>query len=201
MTEDNQIPSSYGDRYRLIKLGLLPKEAVKKEKKPIAKVSKKKAAEDKANKERGGDSELDLFFDAMLKRCKGVCLFCNSKTTAIDPKFWRDDNPKWSEEANDKKHEQTIETLKRASIAHLLPKREIDKGGFPSVATNVDNWIELCMQCHHDFDSGKISWELLKDSKEWDILKEKLLNVLPMVSMDERTHKTYSKIESLIYKP
>jgi hypothetical protein len=198
MNEEQQIPS-YFERMKLIKLGLLPKEAVKKMPKKLKQVSDKKRKEDAEAKGKGGDSELDLFFDAMLKRCTGKCLFCNSKTTAIDPSFYRDDNEKWSQEANDRKHERTIETMKRASIAHLLPKREINKGGFPSVGTNEDNWIELCWQCHHSFDTGKITWIMLKDSKEWDIIKEKLLNVLPVVAMEERSHKLYAKIEALVY--
>lgn len=198
MSEEKELP--WAERYRLIKLGLLPKTGPKK-KKPLRKVGLAKQAADALEKEArgGGDGEMDLFFDAMLKRCTGKCLFCNSKTTAIDPKFYRDDNPKWSEEANDKKHERTIEMMKRASIAHLLPKREINKGGFPSVGTNEDNWIELCWQCHTSFDTGKITWELIFDSKEREIIKEKLLNVLPLVAMEERKHKLYSKLENLVY--
>ncbi len=190
----------YHERLRLIKLNLLPKEAVKKEKKPIPKKSAKKLKEEKEQKKAGSDSEMDLFFDAMLKRCTGKCLFCNSKTTAIDTKFYRDDNPNWSEEANNRKHERTIEMMKRASVAHLLPKREIEKGGFPSVGTHEDNWIELCWSCHTSLDSGKITWDFIRDSKEWDIIKEKLLNVLPVVAMEERKHKLYTKLNSLIYE-
>jgi hypothetical protein len=192
--------SEYQQKLNRIKLGIEPKTTGPKPKKPMKRVSDKRAAENAARKEAGSDSELDLFFDAMLKRCVGKCLFCNQKTTAIDPKFYRDDNPKWSEEANDKKHERTIEMMKKASVAHLLPKRAIEKGGFPSVGTHEDNWIELCWPCHTSFDSGKISWLMLRDSKEWDIIKEKLLNVLPLVAMEERKHKLYSKLESLIYK-
>jgi len=197
MSEEQQIPS-YFERMRLIKLGLLPKEAVAKKPKPMKKVSEKKAKE-MAEVREDGNTEMDLFFDAMLKKCTGKCLFCNGTTTAIDPKFYRDDNEKWSQEANDKKYEREIERLKRASIAHLLPKRPINKGGFPSVATSVDNWIELCWQCHTSFDTGKITWELVRDSKEWDVIKEKLLNVLPIVAMEERGHKLYSKLSNLIY--
>lgn len=189
----------YHDRFRLIKLGLLPKEAVKKEKKPLKKISDKKAKELAEQRKSGTDSESDLFFDAMIKRCTGKCLFCNSKTTAVDAKFYRDDNHKWSEEANDRKHERTVEMMKRASVAHLLPKRNIEKGGFPSVATHEDNWIELCWSCHTSLDSGKITWDFIRDSKEWDIIKEKLLNVLPAVAMEERKHKLYARLESLIY--
>lgn len=184
---------SYFERMKLIKLGLLPKEAVAKPKKAIKKVSDKRAEEIKASK-ANGDSEMDLFFDAMLKRCTGKCLFCNGKTTAIDNSFFRDDNPKWSVEANDKKHEQTIETLRRASIAHLLPK-----SNFKSVSTHEDNWIELCWSCHTSFDGGKITWLTVKDSKEWDVIKEKLLTVLPMVSQEERKNKLYSKLNELVY--
>jgi hypothetical protein len=193
--------SEYQQRLSRIKNGQEPKTTGPKPKKAIAKISKKKLLLMQEEKKIGSDGVLDLFFDEMLKRCTGRCLFCNSKTTAIDPKFWRDDNPRWSEEANDKKHERTIETMKRASIAHLLPKRPIDKGGFPSVATNEDNWIELCWSCHTQFDAGKISWLMIKDSKEWDVIKEKLLTVLPLVSMEERKHKLYSKLLELIYQP
>lgn len=196
MTEDQP---SYFERLRLIKLGKLPKEAVAKPKKKLKAVSDKKRLADAEEKNKGSDSELDLFFDAMLKKCTGKCLFCNSKTTAIDPKFWRDDNPKWSEEANDRKHERSVEAMKRASIAHLLPKREMDKGGFPSVGTHEDNWIELCWHCHHDFDSNKITWEFIFDSKEGELIKEKLINVLPMVAPEEQKHKLYSKLNHLVY--
>lgn len=181
------------------KNGILPPLPTKKPPKQLKKISDKKRLADAEEKNRGSDSELDLFFDAMLKKCSGHCLFCNSKTTAIDPKFWRDDNPKWSEEANDRKHERSVEAMKRASIAHLLPKREIDKGGFPSVGTHEDNWIELCWQCHHDLDHGKITWEFIFDSKERDVIKEKLINVLPMVAPEEQKHKLYSKLVELTY--
>lgn len=167
---------SYFERLQKIKLGQLPKEAVAKPKKGINKVSAKKAAEDKAKKESGGDNEMDLFFVAMRKKMKGVCLFCNSKT----------------EKDND-------ETYRR-SIAHLLAK---NKNAFPSVAIHPDNWIELCFHnnsCHTNFDNGKITWEFIKDSKEWDIIKEKLLNVLPMVAENERKNKLYDKLMKLVYK-
>jgi len=149
-----------------------------KEKKPIAKVSEKRKAKLKEQKEAGGDNEMDIFFVSMRKRMKGVCLFCNGKSE-------KDNN----------------ETYRR-SIAHLLPKRPVDKGGFPSVSTNEDNWIELCHfnnSCHTNFDSGKITWEFIKDSKEWDIIKEKLLNVLPMVAPEERKNKLYDKLLKLVY--
>lgn len=190
---------TYRERLNLIRQGLAAKTTGPKPKKGLKQKSDKKLAEEKKAKEAGTDGALDLFFDAMLKRCTGKCLFCGGKTTAIDPKFYRNDNEKWSEEANDKKYEQEIERMKRASIAHLLPKRPVNKGGFPSVGTNEYNWIELCWPCHTSFDSGKITWLFIKDSKEWDIIKEKLLLVLPAIAEEERKHKLYSKLVSLVY--
>lgn len=190
---------SYLEERAARKNKLSPPLSFKKEKKPIAKQSAKKKAEIAEQKAVGSDSELDKFFDAMIKRCTGKCLFCGGKTTAVSTEFWIDDNPNWSQEANDKKHERTIKTMKRASVAHLLPKRPIDKGGFPSVGTNENNWIELCWQCHTSFDNGKITWLTLKDSKEWDIISEKLLAVLPLVAMEERKHKLYSTLIELVY--
>lgn len=163
---------SYFERMKLIKLGLLPKEAVAKKKKPIAKIGAKKKAEMAESKD--GDDKADLFFEAMRKKLKGKCLFCGGSTTWKNEELWR------------------------IAIAHLLPKKN-NFGGFPSVAYCEWNWIELCWSCHTDFDSGKISWQLIHDSHEWNIIKEKLLMVLPLVAMEERKNKLYSRIEKLVY--
>jgi hypothetical protein len=173
MSEEKELP--WAERYRLIKLGLLPKTGPKK-KKPLRKVGLKKQAEDAEAKEArgGGDGEMDLFFKSLRKGMKNKCIFCGSATMKND---------------DEKFH---------FSLAHLLPKAI-----FKSVATNPDNIIELCFwnnSCHTQFDNGRITWEFIKDSKEWDIIKEKLLNVLPVVTMEERGNKLYSKLESLIYK-
>lgn len=152
------------------KNGLLPKMEFKKQKKPLKKISPKRMEENKVKKESGGDSELDLFFNAMRKKCKGMCFFCQQGTTYKNDTLWR------------------------IAIAHLLPKSK-----FKSVATNQENWVELCWNCHHDFDNSKISWELLYDSKEWISLKEKLLNILPMVSENEKKNKLYDKLIKLVY--
>lgn len=170
--------SEYQQKLNRIKLGQEAKTTGPKPKKYIPKVSKKRAAENKAAKEVGGDGEMDLFFQAMRKKMSGRCLFCNGKSQ-------RDNDENFF-----------------FSIAHLLPKRPINQGGFPSVGTNPDNWIELCYyneSCHQNFDTGQITWEFIKDSKEWEIIKEKLLNVLPLVAPEERKHKLYSKLSNLIY--
>lgn len=139
----------------------------------IPKKSAKKIAEEKQLKELGSDSEMDLFFESMRKKMKGHCLFCGGK----------------SEKEND-------ETYRR-SIAHLMPKAI-----FKSISANENNWVELCFygnSCHTNFDNGKITWEFLFDSKEGEILKEKLLLVLPAVAPLERKNKLYNRLIELVY--
>jgi len=153
------------------KLGLLPKMEFKKQKKPMKKVSDKRAAELKDG--ISGDSEMDVFFASLRRSMTGKCLFCGGDTMKKD---------------DDKFH---------FSLAHLLPKAV-----FKSVATHPDICIELCFfgeSCHTNFDTGMITWEFIKDSKEWDIIKEKLLNILPMVSESERKNKLYDKLNKLVY--
>lgn len=165
-----------------------------KKKHTIPKVSKKRAEKIAEQKTKGADSEMDLFFDEMIRRCTGRCLFCNSKTTVVDHNLWREQNERLSNEANQKKWDNDVKRIKRASVAHLMPKSK-----FHSIATHEDCWIELCWSCHTSFDSGAISWLTLKDSKEWEIIREKLLIVLPLVAEEERKHKLYSKLISLVY--
>lgn len=141
-----------------------------KKKYSIPKISKKRQEKIDEQKKAGGDSELDLFFEQMRKKLRGKCLFCGGATT------WKNDD------------------LWRVAVAHLLPKRH-----FKSVATNEDNWVELCWNCHTDFDNNKITWILLKDSKEWDTLSEKLLNIIPLITQEERKNKLYDKLCQLVY--
>lgn len=132
----------------------------------------KVAARNKANKNALGhklheaqnvvDSEQELWFLARRGEMTGRCLFCGSKT----------------EKHNDK-------TYKR-SIAHLLAKRPTM---FPSVATNKDNWLELCFynnSCHTNFDNCMITLELLKDSFEWKLIVEKFKKVYPFIAEREK---------------
>ncbi len=170
MTE-NELP--YRERLALIRQGLAEKTTKKKEPKPLRKVSLKKEAENKAAKEAGTDGEMDAFFKGLRKSMTGRCLFCNGNTMKQD---------------DDKFH---------FSLAHLMPKSI-----FKSVATHPDIIIELCFygnSCHTNFDNGMITWLTLKDSKEWDIIKEKLLTVLPMVAQEERKHKLYTTLIELVY--
>ena len=172
MAED-QLP--YHQQRALRKNGLLPELPTRKEPKPIPKKSPKRKAKEIAEREAGTDNEMDLFFEKMRKKMTGRCLFTGDKSLRDNDEMYK------------------------FSIAHLLPKRRVNQGGFPSVRTHEDNWIELSWDKHTDFDNGKISWELIRDSKEWDVIREKLLNVLPCVAPEERKHKLYSKLINLVY--
>ncbi len=166
----------YFERLRLIKQGLLPKEAVAKPKKAIAKVSKKRKLENEKSKQNEGDSEMDRFFELMRKEMTGKCLFCGGKTEKNNDKYYK------------------------FSIAHLFPKKP---SMFPSIATHPLNWLELCYfgnSCHSNFDNGKLSFELLKDSKEWDVIVDKFNQLAPLLTDAERAKKFYTNLETLIYK-
>ena len=41
--------------------------------------------------------------------------------------------------------------MRKAIIAHILPKRPV--GGFPNVSTHPKNKLFLCLDCHTDFDN------------------------------------------------
>lgn len=117
---------SYFERMKLIKLGLLPAEAVPKERKPIKRISDKKAAQNKEDKEMGSTS-LDKWFKAReqdIIDSGGVC--------------WEtgDEIPK---------------AYYRHSTAHIFPKSI-----FLSVATHDLNFIVLSAAngSHSKFDTG-----------------------------------------------
>lgn len=169
MTEENNSSESYLDKRRRWKQFGKPKEEKKVYVIPKIGAKKKKEIEEQ---KLSGDNKLDLFFEEARTKMCGRCLFCNGKTEA----------------SND-------ETYRR-SIAHLLPKAI-----FESVATHPCNWIELCFfgeSCHTNFDNGIISLEMIKDSAEWGIIREKLLILLPLVSLEERKNKLFSKLEALV---
>ena len=161
------------EQYNRIKLGIEPKTTGAKPKKAIPRQSKNKIAELKQHKEAGGDSEMDIFFTSLRPSMTGKCLFCNGRT-----------------EKND-------DSMFHFCLAHLLPKAL-----FKSVATHPDITIELCYygeSCHTNFDNGIITWEFIKDSAEWIIIREKLLRILPVVAMEERKIKLYGYLEKLVY--
>lgn len=168
MTEQ-ELP--YSERYRLIKLGLLPKEAVAKAKKPLKKISTKKQAEIDAQKVVGSDKSLDKFFEAMRKRMVGVCQCgCARKSS---------------------KHE---DDHYRASISHIFPKRI-----FKSIATHELNWVERNFWdgCHSVLDNTSMDrWVNMAD---WDDIKEKYHQLVHLLTEEERKHKFYKHLTTLVY--
>jgi len=149
---------SYFENLRLQKLGLAPKTTGAKPKKPLRKVSVKKAAEMKEQKV-SGDSKLDLWFIERRKEMTGTCAECGGKTGKDDDKFYRH------------------------SICHLLPKRETM---FPSIAINNLNWIELCFwgnSCHSKFDS---SFERAATMRIWPFVMKQVNVLYPMLTNEEK---------------
>jgi hypothetical protein len=137
---------------------LLPKE---KKKYYIPKVSEKKKKQIAEQKESGTDNGLDKWFEDRRKEMTGRCCLCNGQS--------------------EKKNDETY----RRSIHHLLDKR---KSMFPSVANHPDNWLELCFygnSCHQNIHNKTITWELLYDSKEWEMIEAKLKKVFPFVAQSE----------------
>ena len=71
--------------------------------------------------------------------------------------------------------------MRRAAIAHILPKRE--EYGFPSVAIHPQNKIFLCIDCHTDFDNrGR---EHVLKMKSLPIMKERVKALLPHLTPKE----------------
>lgn len=148
---------SYLEERRNRKSGLSPALPTKKEKKPIAKKSPKKIAEEKAERERlgGGDTELIKWYKARIKMMTG---FCNETGLKTETKIYK---------------------YAIASICHLLPKSTC-----PSVKTHPLNWIELNCDFHTKFDS--MSWEEREKLGCWQIIHERLIHVWECLAPEER---------------
>ena len=159
MTE--QLP--YSERLRLIKLGLLPKEAVAKPKKAIKRVSDKKAAALAAEKEgrNGEETDLQKWYRKCVKQFTGYCLETGLRT------------------------ETRIFEYALMSVAHILPKSTC-----PSVATHPLNWIELNVDFHKKFDA--MSWEEREKLGCWPVIRERLIHVWLHLAEAERRHFPHS---------
>lgn len=143
----------------MIKAGLMPKESGPKPKKPIRKVSEKKAAEQKAEKEARGDNDTELqrFFKSAMKRMTGRCAETGLRT------------------------ETRIYKYAIMSICHILPRSKC-----PSVATHPCIWMEFDVGFHVKFDA--MSWEEREQLGCWSIIRDKLVMVYPSLAPDERRH-------------
>lgn len=170
--------TSYFERMKLIKLGLLPKEAVAKKPKPLKKVSDKKAAADaEAKKELGEDDTLkEKWFKARRKEMQGVCQCgCAEKSSKMDDANFR------------------------SSICHIFPK-----GIFESVQYHKLNWVErkfwataTSSACHTNMDTrGLDRWPMMAD---WEDIKERFYILSELLTDEERATNFYTKLNHLVY--
>ena len=150
---------SYFERMKLIKLGLLPKEAVAKAKKPIKKVSdkkKKEMADEK--KERGGeDTLLVKWFKSQMKVMPDVC------------------------EETGLRIETRIYQYAIMSICHILPKASCK-----SVALHPLNRMFFLPDFHTKFDA--MSWGEREKLGCWPVIRDRLIMVYPDLSPSEYRH-------------
>lgn len=132
-----------------------------KKKHTIAKVSEKRKKK-LAEMAMKGDDALDKWFEDRRREMTGKCVLCGGKT----------------EKHNDDTY--------RNSIHHILEKRPTM---FPSVALHEDNWLEVCFygnSCHTNIHNSTITWELLHDSKEWEIIATKFQKIYPFIAENEK---------------
>jgi hypothetical protein len=158
MSEEQQIPS-YFERMKLIKLGLAPKEAVAKAKKPMKRVSDKKKAQDAEAKEaRGGEAtELQKWYQKIMDSEVPKCWETGEKIDKNDKFGWH------------------------GSIAHILPKEL-----FPSVETHPVNYMILKMWggTHGQYDSN---WENAAKMKVWPYALKTIIGTLfPCLTPEEK---------------
>ena len=145
----------YFKRLQMIKQGLLPPEAVAKERKPIKKVSDKRKKENEEAKERGGDNELQKWYKNRQKQLVGKCMRCGTS--------YNHNNLSYAIPAT----------------AHILAKRD---NQFPSVGLHKDNFIELgaICGCHHWYDN-QATWEDIAQSNIWHLVLERFLLFEPYI--------------------
>jgi hypothetical protein len=102
------------------------------------------------------NGELQRWFEDRHKEMKGVCQNCGSKT---------------------EKNKSTY----KCSIAHILPKAY-----FKSVATNENNFLELCFygkSCHTNLDNYMLD---LTELACWDDVITKFCKMYPSIAKEER---------------
>ncbi len=133
-----------------------PKEP--KKRKPIAKKSAKKLAQEAEEKTAKKDPSADKerWFQDRRKEMTGKCKNCQKPSCKNSYEYFR------------------------YSIAHIMAKR---KSMFPSVATHPENWIELCQDCHQNLDNCMID---LTDLACWDEVVVKFQKMYPSIAPEER---------------
>ena len=119
--------------------------------------------------ERGKSELWDWFLDRR-EEMVGKCQHCSKKSLRDSDKFFHH------------------------SVCHILPK---SKNMFPSVATNKFNWLELCQECHDNFDHYIID---IIDLNCFDEVVEKVTRMYPHIAPEERRRipailREYIKLE------
>ena len=168
--------SDYFERMKLIKLGLLPKEAVAKEKKPLKKVSDKKAAEDKKLKEAGtkpaSKLELDVWFNEIKMEHWGLNTYCPCMECGAFIHI----------------------EYSRHSTAHLLPKKL-----FKSVATHELNYLILGAHCGCHYLTDRV--DKFVQMKVWPEAARRIKIMIPLLPFDELKYLSSQLLTALDQTP
>lgn len=166
----------YFERMKLIKLGLLPKEAVAKAKKPLRNKSLKKQAEEAEQKEvnskEGKEKTLDLWFGEVQDRHWTIViddrLFCPCMECG----------------------KLISEDYARHATAHLLPKKL-----FKSVATNDLNYLILGAGCGCHNLTHRI--DKFAQMKIWPEAAKQINQLLPLLPYDELKYVSQQLYDAL----
>jgi len=163
----------------LIKMGLKEKTTGAKPRKPLKKISDKKAAEIKEAKKVVGEDETikEKWFKNRRKEMVGVCQCgCCEPSSKYDDKNFR------------------------SSICHIFPQRL-----FPSIQFHHLNWVERkfwathgTSACHSQMDNK--SMDLWPNFADWDDIKEKFHILSQWLTSEERATKFYQHLEKLVYQ-
>lgn len=169
----------YFQRMQMIKLGILPKEAVAKPKKPISKKSKNKIAEEKAEKNlRNDDTEKEKWFNLIRGKLTGFCKCgCGMPSSKKDYKNL----------------EGKIESHYRSSCCHIFPKSK-----FHSIKYHELNFVERSFWggCHSVMDDTSIErWVNMAD---WEDIKANFYILAPLLTAEEKATKFHSMLENLV---
>ncbi len=169
---------THQEKLHFIKLGLHPKECVPKEKKSLKKISDKKAAEMKEAKEVLGEDETlkEKWFKRRRQEMVGTCQCgCGMPSSKYDDKNFR------------------------SSVCHIFPQRL-----FPSIQYHHLNWVERkfwatyeTSACHTNMDNK--SMDLWPNFADWDDIKEKYHQLVPLLTDEERSQKFYHHLTFLVY--
>ena len=134
---------------------------------------KNNAKENEAKKKKNGKTaekkktakEMNLFFASQIPEIPDCCENCG-------------DSLRWQKQNNFK-----------SIIAHILPKRKV--GGFPSVATNPNNRVFLCLICHHNMDDlGK---DFVLKMNCFDLIIERLRKFVHLIKENKELPNDFDK--------